>query len=372
MRGRIVALACLSALLGGGAVLAADTVEGYVVRGDSGARVPGVEVAFYVDQGSGPQEMLRKATDAQGSFAFAGPFLTSGTTFLLAAVYQGVPHFSEPLQVGGQRAVILEVFEPTTDDSAIRLASHTLFLGVRGQTVDVAHLVQVENTGDHTYAGAEVADQRRVSRFVLPDGLFGLQSHNGDLVDAGDGVFYDTQPLVPGQTQVTFSYTLDARELKEGYVHEVSYPTQRLDVLLQPASFVPGPPFEDLGVVDLRGTQYRRLRVADLQRGQRLLVPLPLTRSLRWSVKWIALGAAAGCGALVLVLPRHGGPPPAPAAADPVARHRRREELLLELARLDDAHVGREGDAAYRAERARLLDEAVEVSGLMEGQDGGQ
>ncbi|MEW6750909.1 MAG: carboxypeptidase-like regulatory domain-containing protein [Candidatus Latescibacterota bacterium] len=370
MGGRLAALVGLAALLGRAAALGADTVEGYVVHGGTGERVPGVEVAFYTDQDGDPREVLRKTTDGEGTFAFAGPFLEPGLTFRLAAFYGGVSHLSTPLRVAGQQAVILEVFEAAPDDRAIRIGSHSLFLSVRGQVVEVAHVVRVDNTGGQTYAGQEVDGQRRVTHFLLPGGLFGLQSHTGDLVAAPASVFYDTQPLPPGQTQIAFSFTLDARELGHGYVHQVAYPTGRLEVFLQPAAFVPPAPFADLGLVELGGGQYRRVEVADLEPGRRLVVPLPLAPSWRWGVKWVALGVALLAAGLPLVLARRQTPAPqAPASA---VLERRREELLLQLARLDQAHAGREEDAGYQAQRARLLEETMRVTVLMEGQDGGR
>ena len=55
-----------------------DTIEAYVVHGESGKPVGGIEVAFLIDQGS-PEEILRKRTDDEGRISFSGPFLTPGT-----------------------------------------------------------------------------------------------------------------------------------------------------------------------------------------------------------------------------------------------------------------------------------------------------
>ena len=75
-------------------------VNGYVLNPFTQARIPGIPVAFYVRQDGQILEMLRKETDAEGRFFFAGPFLQSGFHFGLAAFYDGIPYFSSTLEAG--------------------------------------------------------------------------------------------------------------------------------------------------------------------------------------------------------------------------------------------------------------------------------
>lgn len=349
--------------------LLADPVRGYVLHPGTGQQVAGVEVAFYLQQEGQVDELLRKTTDGQGRFEFSGPFLKSGLSFALAAFYEGVPHFTSTLEVGAQQEVIVEVYDPTSDDRQLRITTHSLFLNLTGNNLDVAHLVQIENPEDKTYVGRGEEGQRQVARFVLPPGVAGLQSHSGRLIQTGGPVFHDTQPLLPGTTQITFTFNLDEQQLDRGYVHQAGYPTERLDIFLQPSDFQPGAPFQDLGVIDLHGGQYRRLQLNGLDRDQRITIPLPLVRSLRWVLKWAALGAIFLAALATWGLRRRRVVAPL-AIPDSQSAGQPREELLKQIARLDDAHVGREDDPQYQTERARLVEQCLAASRPMEGRDG--
>jgi hypothetical protein len=366
----LIGLLLGGAILSTGSPLLADTVRGYVLHPNTGEQVAGVEVAFYLQQEGQVDELLRKTTDGQGRFEFSGPFLQDGLSFALAAFYEGVPHFTSTLEVGAQQEVIVEVYDPTSDDRQLRIPTHSLFLNLTGDNLDVAHLVQVENPEDKTYIGSGEEGLRQVTRFILPSGVAGLQSHSGRLIQAGGTLFHDTQPLLPGTTQITFTFSLDAQQLDRGYVHQASYPTERLDIFLQPSDFQPGAPLRDLGVVDLHGSQYRRLQLNGLDRDQRITIPLPLVHSRRWMLKWAALGAIALAGlAATWGLRRRRVVAPA-AIPTPQNSGQRREELLERIARLDDAHAGREDDPEYRTERARLVEQALTAFRTLEGRNG--
>ncbi len=362
-----IAAAALPALLVGASALPADTVRGYVINPITGTRVEHAEIAFFAKESGQVNEILRKPTDAQGRFAFSGPFLTPDLSFVLVALYQGVPYPSSELQIGAQKEIILEVYEPSTVDDEIHIAIHTLFLNLHPEKLEVAQFVQIDNQGEKTYAGQGQGSERQVMEFALPSGVFNL---TGSFNQASETRFFDNRPLPPGISQITFTFELDLQQLGKGYSHQVLYPTEQLEVLLQPSTIQPGPPFVDLGIEELHGDRYRRLRLVDLQRGQSFLVSLPLPRPLRWALKWMALGAAILSGILTLVSGRIPSPATAPRRLDPEALQRQREQLLRQLARLDDAHSGQPDDDRYQAERAHLIDRALTLYRLLEERDG--
>ena len=87
-------------------------------------------------------------------------------------------------------------------------------------------------------------------------------------------------------------------------------------------------------------------------------------------LKWVALGGALSSALLVLVLSRL----PAPhqtadlEASDDVLR-RQRDDVLSQLARLDDAYGDRSNQRHYLDERARLMDQALALYLLLEERD---
>ena len=320
-------------------------------------------------------EAARKPVDADGTFAFSGSFLTPGQSFVLVAFYRDVPYPTTTLEVGQQSGVLLEVFEPTGRADDIVITGHRHFLAVDENGVDVAQLVHVENRGDAAYVGQGSGPERHVTELILPAGLTNLQNHTSALHRASAGRYFDTQALVPGGTQIAFSFRLPASAFDGSYVHEVIYPTQDLDFYVQPPTVQPGPPFEDLGTVHVHNRQYRHLRLRDLAPGQRVRLPVPVERPIRWMVKWVVLagGLVAGAAAAVRVAGHSGGPPAEPfgrgaagapsskTSRRPAATRReleaRRQAVLDELAGLGEA------DAARREE---LMGETVSLYRALE------
>ena len=264
-------------------------INGYVLNPFTQARIPGIPVAFYVRQDGQILEMLRKETDAEGRFSFSGPFLQSGIHFGLAAFYDGIPYFSSTLEAGAQQQVILEVYEKTDDPSGIRIGTHHLFFSVREDAVECVQLLQIHNVLERTYSGRGDGQERRVTELVLPTGLFNLQSHSGLLHQAGEGRFFDNQPLPPGRSQRSFSFNLDVRNFASPYVHQVVYPTDRLEIFLDPPSTEIKPPFIDLGIVEQHGGHTGKWPWKTYSQASRWRFPYPSTphcvgrsNGLRW------------------------------------------------------------------------------------------
>ncbi|MDE2810755.1 MAG: hypothetical protein OXN90_20255 [Gemmatimonadota bacterium] len=331
-------------------------INGYVLNPFTQARIPGIPVAFYVRQDGQILEMLRKETDAEGRFSFAGPFLQSGLHFGLAAFYDGIPYFSSTLEAGVQQQIILEVYEKTDDSSGIQITTHHLFFSLRENAIECIQLLQIHNTLERTYSGSGDGQERRVTELVLPTGIFNLQSHSGLLHQAGEGRFFDNQPLPPGRSQRSFSFNLDVRKFASPYVHQVIYPTDRLEFFLDPPSMDVEPPFIHLGIIEQHGRQYQKIVIENLQPSQQVEIPLPLAPSLRWSLKWVALVGAFVAGGAALALSRqHLG-------VDRARALERRQHLIEELARLDDSFADRPEDPHYMDQRAHLMREAVALT----------
>jgi hypothetical protein len=356
----------LLGILLSGADLAADTVQGYVVEAGTGRRCASAEVGFLLVQNGRRSEVLHKSTDPEGRFAFTGPFITPGLTFALEARYQGVPYPSSELRVGEQSEVLLEVFEPTADDGQVRIKAHQLFLALGASGIEAAQFVEIENQGERAYVGVGEGESRRVTGFIVPQGASGFQSTSGTLAEAGPGRLFDSQPLPPGLTQLSFTYELDPQELPGAYVHQASYPTALLEVFLAPSTIQPGPPFTDLGVVNIQERQYRRVRLDNLARGQQVRIALPVSRSLRWVLKWAALGSLLLVVVAVLAAARR---PRSAVAAQRQALEQQRQDLLRRLAGLEDAHAGGQDDPQFRAAQDRLIGQLEAVYRLLEGRD---
>ena len=345
----------------------ADTVRGHVVNPIAGTPAGATEVAFVVIQDGQSSEIVRKTTDENGRFEFTGPFISPGLRFALVAFYQNVPHPTSALEVGGQKEIILEVYEPTGSDNDIRILTHNLFIDLEEAVVDAAQFLEMENRGERSYVGSGQVGERHVTEISLPAGAINLSE---GILQAGAGRFFDGRPITPGISQIAFSYQLDRRQLDGGYLHTVLYPTDVINIFLKPSNLHPAGPFEDLGEATLHDTRYRHLQLRNLQPDQDILIPLPLPTSLRWALKWASLGACLLIGSLVLLIGRIPAiTAPFAATPDRSALQSRRRMLIEELAQLDD--TAGIGDAARRKEqRDQLMDQALKVYALLEERDG--
>lgn len=275
-------------------LVGAEVIDGYVINPTTDERVANIEVAFSMAGPDGTfSEMMRKPSDTEGRFSFSGPLLAKGLTYSLTAFYQDIPYSSSALEVGAQRQVILEVFDPTDDDAQLHNAAHHLFLTMGAELLEVAQLMQVQNSGDATFVGSLGGQKSLVTELRLPDGVFNFriagQGEASAFVRERDR-FFHTDPVLPGRTQIAFTFQIDLSKFSGTYEHIAPYDTERLDVYLQPSSIELGPPFHDLGLATLHDQSYRRYHLNDLVRSEAVSIVLPLSRPLRWALKWVALG----------------------------------------------------------------------------------
>jgi len=284
---------------------AAAVVSGTVLHGVTGAAVGATEVALLVPGDDGQlTEAGRTVAAADGRFGFGDTPLPAGQSFVLVAFHRGVPYPTSTLQAGQQSGVLLEVYDPGRSPEQIRITGHNYFIAADESGLDVAVLLQLANDGETAYVGQGAGAERHVLEFHLPEGLINLRNYNSALHQVAAGRYFDTQPLAPGEAQISFSFRVPAESFEGEYVHRVDYPTESLDFYLQPPT-IEGPTggaagFEDLGVVRVHERQYRHLRQRDLPPGREVRLPLPVQRPKRWMIKWaaVALGLIAAAAAL--------------------------------------------------------------------------
>jgi hypothetical protein len=260
------------------------------------------------------------------------------------------------------------VYDSTTSAEAITVTSAHTIIYVAEDRLLVDEIYSFDNGGDRTYVGAEdrlVGDGRRETlRFSLPEGAGEVQVLAGltgcCLFITADG-FLHTMPVLPGTTQVAFSY--DIMQAGDGYVFtwKSYFPTQQYDFLVQSGTVQ----LESEGLLQaeplkVEGVTYTHLAASNLLPGRSLSVRMSGLRpgggppAVAWAaLATVALAAAAG---FFYVRRRRRAEPVAAGGAGEASR----EELLAELARLDDDFEdGVIAEAEYRKlrseKKARLL-----------------
>ena len=146
----------------------ADQIDGYVLNPSSDERIGGVEIAFYVQQDEQVSEIMRKKTDSEGRFSFSGPFLTTGTSFAQQLFTKAFLISVPRSEVGAQKQIILEVYEPTDRPDALRIVSHNLFLNVTQDRIEACTSGAVSQRRQTGLRGHGTRFGAAVSQFNLP------------------------------------------------------------------------------------------------------------------------------------------------------------------------------------------------------------
>jgi len=265
-----------------------------------------------------------------------------------------------------QHRVVETVRPMSSDSSAVRFASYNLFVTLHGAEIEVATLVEVENSGSATSAGRGEGETRRVTPFVLPADAYAVRSHAGRLVPGRDDTVYDSQVLAPGVTRIAFTFRLDARGRADTYMQRISLPARQMDVFLAPSTVSLGEGFDDLGVAELGGVRYHHGRRIELPAGERVPIPLPVLRDWAAVLRWGALGTAVLAVVAVVAISsgaRRGGDVAGVRYGDRRAfLISRRRALIEQIAELDTKGDGM--DASDR--RRRLVEEAVAATHLLD------
>jgi hypothetical protein len=202
--------------------------------------------------------------------------------------------------------VTLTVFDASSDDTAIQIASAVLvILGLdpSTQVAQVLETVKLHNGGKHTFLPSTDGPRGPMGllRFGLPKGAGNL-TPDGRLgastiiqVDTG---FATNLPVPPGDTEVSYSYEIAYGALSDGgYVSlskNLPYPTDLLRVLAVPGDFIiQSEQLIDQGVDTVGSRQYRRMEGRNLPAHGELsleLRKLPLILPvLRSSNPWLQL-----------------------------------------------------------------------------------
>ena len=323
---------------------------------------------------SGPLDSLRAGPD--GRFRFRLPSVPDPANrqevFFASVEHGGVNYFGPLISTAAEldSLYVVHAFDtaaaPPTG-AALSVALRVILLEeVPDAGWNATDLIHVTHDGDRTLVAAPGG---ATFTYPLPEGATNLEvggnQMNPDTATVADGSLRVTSAIPPGEREFVVRYRLPDP------FFTLRYPgtTDEAEVLVKE----PAPPMDVEGLqpaqpVEEAGVSYRRFAGAQL-RDATLVIregkgePLVPTR-------WLAVGlalllAAASLYAVVRPHPEvanaPGLAPPAPAGMGPFER---RQRLLLEVARLDEARdAGRLADADEWAARRRALLERVRELG---------
>ncbi len=170
------------------------------------------------DENINEKFMLNGTSKADGTFEFDEVTLDPTLLYAVMLTYDEAVYASEPAQVTeGQTALTLEIpiYDSTADTSAVRIDRQHILFDAAPNSLRVAEIYIVSNTGTRTVVGRATEEDGLISalQFPLPEGAtdISFNERNGaDRFLLTPGGFVDTAPLLPGEGtgQIVVSYAL--------------------------------------------------------------------------------------------------------------------------------------------------------------------
>ena len=326
---------------------------------------------------AGPVDSLRVGPG--GDFVFpipTPPVLGSGEVLFVSSRREGILYFGEPISeaAGLDSLYVLRAFdtrEAPEGGLIFPVALRGLFVDQGPMGWRVTDLIQIRNDSSVTWVSGEDTDHP-VWQYPVPPEARGLRVGRSDLdpesVRFEDGVVQVRSPVPPGERLYVLQYELDIlnfsipmpgiTELMEVFVSDEAPPLQMPPLLFdQPVELEPG-------------SLYRRWVGEGL--AQVVVRVEPSRGGDGAPLAWIVVGLAVvllGVGVWAVARRQdsgtaqvEGGGPERGTAAGLAGDPDRRREILLLLARLDEAAEDRsdltpEEVARYRERRGALMEE---------------
>lgn len=362
-------------------------LTGQVSNGTTGQPVVAT-VTLNTFQNFEPLPTRETQTDSDGAFVFTDLPTGSQYVYLVSTVYGDNSFGSQIVSFPADETELvapLTVYQSSNTPGEIQVTQAQWFIDSHQGALLIGELYRFNHDSDRVYVGSEevAPGQNAVLRFNLPAGATSVVLDGGEIggrfIRTAEGVV-DTQPLLPGVSQVLMRYLLPYDGRRADFAHSVPYPVNQLNVLV-----VDGPrvttDLESLGpqtVADqlwnsfqganLPAGQEVSLRLSDLTAAASPVVAPSSARSNAVVAYSPALIYGVGVVALIAILGVFGAylrfrpakpavaqsalaaGDPAAAALDPAAE---RQRLLVSIAQLDDLYAaGGIDEESYQRARA--------------------
>lgn len=358
-------------------------LRGEVVK--DGAPVAGGTVVLHrvTREDAGEVDSVRLGSD--GSFEFALPAVPDPEgrrdVYFASIRYQGIFYFgaavTRPVQLDSLYTIeVHDTARAPAGGAELPVSHRTLFLEEGEEAWEVTDLFELRNDGGRTVVAAPGA---ATWTYPLPGEARDFRTGQGDFppdaVAFSESGVQVSAPMPPGRRVFVVRYSVPSLDL----VVPLPGTTEVMEVLIrEPAPPVDVRPLAAAPPVELEpGSTYRTFTGEDLRDTE--IRMRPSEAEGEFPVEWLAVIlalvlAVAGLAAVGLgrrqrpsggTAPAPEGPPTptaSPAGPDaPATDGLTRQELVLEIARLDEAFEAKEDptpedEARYRARRRRLLE----------------
>jgi len=246
-RNPAVSLAC--ALLLPAALFGQAQVQGTVSNGTTGHSVASQEVRLLMPRG-GMQQVATASADATGHFVFDAQGIDPRSFYLVSTDFAGATYNAPAtFDSSGNANVSLTVYDSTRSPAGLRIPAARVFVGAlagsSGPEVHVQEEYAIQNSSrparayavpDATFRFSVPADAGTPTVSVA--GLMNMSLPQTPEPGKADGEFSIRYPLKPGTTQVTIQYTKPYAEAGLDLKDEASFPIDRAELYVYPASLI--------------------------------------------------------------------------------------------------------------------------------------
>ena len=354
-------------------------IRGSVINSNTGKVVTeSLEVMLHVlDLDLADKDMKHAQSEADGTFVFPDVPFDANTQFAVMATFNGVTYFSNTLpadMTSMQVNIDVPVYETTADLAAVQIDQMHVLFEFSTDGLETKELYIISNSGERTVKDVYDlgGDKFATLKFALPedaDYIF-FKPDDQDRFVKLSGAFADTYPILPGDqpSQVMTSYLVPYSG-ERVYTYTAPVNTARINFLLPDqasislkASGLTGP--ESMTLQD--GVSYQVYSYSDLKAGDTLNITIAGTTTNPQSKKKTNNLIALGVGILGLAVMGTGAwwwrrsesAQDEEEEGSDQPQEPTLEELIAEIARLDETHEQGLSMEEYQNQRQELMQKA--------------
>lgn len=204
----------------------------------NGATVAGDPVLLQVFQHQQLLDSLEAVVAENGEAVFEGLPTGQHMVALARVKHQNMTFQGQAVTLTptvGELSTVVQVFDVSSDSSALSVGTHHLTIAVRGKSLGFTEYMQLRNDSDMAIRGSKRDAQNRpvVIEIMLPTGATDLTPSGflePDALVSTETGFYDTLAVPPGEHQVRFSYRINIDRPTVRIAKGISLPTSELIV----------------------------------------------------------------------------------------------------------------------------------------------
>ncbi|MEZ4572212.1 MAG: carboxypeptidase-like regulatory domain-containing protein [Thermomicrobiales bacterium] len=262
-------------------------IFGQIVNGTTDSPVPEASVSLSTFAGGTLQEPRSTITDEDGHFEFPGVSTDPEAVYAVSTSYFNIAYSTgrvsfEEDSVGLD--ITLDVYEPTTDQSLVHVASRGLIITDVEPARGELGLLDIYLMGMEEDRALVADDEGRSLIFPVPRNATRVTPLSDETYDMQTATIegatvYGTEPMLPGDTTITLSYTVPYTADRVSVELQANYPTDVFRLLI-PISVtgveeevqLEAPGFEYTGQEQIGPQTYNVWETRDVSQGDRIQV----------------------------------------------------------------------------------------------------